>query len=208
MNLYRRFIEPALVECACSAGPIGKQRRKVVPRAEGVVLEIGFGAGQNLPFYDAAKVEKLYALEPSAGMRARAARRLRETPLLTELLDLRAETIPLDDASVDTVLTTYTLCTILDVAGALAQVRRVLKPSGRLLFCEHGQAPDKGVQKFQDRINGLWGAVGGGCNLNRRIPAMLRNAGFEFDDLAARYLPGTPRFAGYNYWGSARAISG
>lgn len=205
MNLYQRYLEPRLVECACSTKPISKQRLKVVPRASGKVLEIGFGAGQNLPFYDEAKVEKLYALEPSALMRKRACARLAASSLVIEFLDLPGEEIPLDDASVDTVLTTYTLCTIPDAARALDGMRRVLKPDGRLYFCEHGRARDDGVRRWQDRLNGVWGALAGGCNLNRDIPVMIRKAGFDFDDLIADYLPSTPKIAGYNYWGAARA---
>lgn len=205
MNFYQRHIEPALVSLACAAKPIARQRRKIVPRAHGVVLEIGFGSGLNLPFYDAARVEKLYALEPSEGMRRRAARRLADTPLKVELLDLPGERIPLDAASVDSALITYTLCTIPDVAAALAEIRRVLRPGGEMYFCEHGRAPDPGVARWQDRLNGVWGAIGGGCNLNRDIPGLLRHNGFHLASLEEMYLPGTPKFAGYNYWGTAKA---
>ncbi len=205
MNLYQRYVEPRLVECACATKPISKQRAKVVPRASGKVLEIGFGAGQNLPFYDEGRVEKLYALEPSALMRERAGKRVSKSSLDIEFLDLPGEEIPLDDASVDSVLTTYTLCTIPDVGRALDGMRRVLKPGGTLFFCEHGRARDEGVRRWQDRLNGVWGAIAGGCNLNRNIPVILRQAGFDFDELTADYLPSTPKIAGYNYWGAARA---
>lgn len=205
MGFYQRHIEPALVSFACGARPIARQRQKIVPRAHGVVLEIGFGSGLNLPFYEASRVEKLYALEPSEGMRRRAARRLAETPLEVELLDLPGERIPLDAGSVDSALITYTLCTIADVAAALAEIRRVLKPGGEMYFCEHGRAPDAGVARWQDRLNGIWGAIGGGCNLNRDIPGLLRRNGFRLASLEEMYLPGTPKFAGYNYWGTAKA---
>ena len=205
MGLYGRCIEPALVSLACSARPIARQRRKIVPQAEGRVLEVGFGSGLNLPYYDPEKVSSLVALEPSEGMRRRAAPRLAETPLNVELIGLRGEEIPLADDSIDTVLVTYTLCTIPDAAAALAQMRRVLKPGGRMLFSEHGLAPDASVARWQARLNGVWGAIGGGCNLNRDIAALIRAAGFAFDDLQTGYLPKTPRFAGYNYWGCAHA---
>lgn len=205
MSFYQRHIEPRLVSFACGLKPIARQRAKIVPRAHGVVLEVGFGSGHNLPFYAAERVEKLFALEPSEGMRRRARGRLAETPLDVELLDLPGEKIPLAAASVDSVLITYTLCTIPEVAKALGEIRRVLKPGGEMFFCEHGRAPDPGVARWQDRLNGVWGAIAGGCNLNRDIPGLLRNSGFMISGLEEMYLPGTPKFAGYNYWGTAVA---
>ena len=205
MNFYQRHIEPAVVSFACGLKPIARQREKVVPKAAGVVLEIGFGSGLNLPYYDAGRVERLYALEPSTEMRKRADKRVAASPLSIEFLDLPGEKIPLENASADCVLITYTMCTIPDVAAALEEMRRVLKPGGEMIFCEHGRAPDPGVAKWQDRLNGVWGAVAGGCNLNRDIPGLVRAAGFEIDAMEEMYLPGTPKFAGYNYWGSARA---
>ncbi len=204
MGFYQRHIEPALVSFACSTKPIRRQRAKIAPRASGVVLEIGFGSGHNLPFYDAEKVKKLYALEPSDGMRQRAAERLAASPLDVEMLDLPGEQVPLGDGEVDSILVTYTLCTIPDALKALGEMRRVLKSDGVLYYCEHGRAPDAGVAKWQDRINGVWGAIAGGCNLNRDIPGLVREGGFELDDQEERYLPSTPKIAGYNYWGSAR----
>ena len=205
MNLYQRTLEPALVSFACGLKPMRKQREKIVPRAHGVVLEVGFGAGHNLPYYAADKVEKLFALEPAEGMRKRAAARLAETPLDVELLDLPGEKVPLGDASVDSVLITYTMCTIPDVAAALKEIRRVLKPGGEMFFCEHGIAPDEGVAAWQNRLDGVWGALAGGCHLNRDIPAIVRNSGFVISGLETMYLPGTPKIAGYNYWGAAVA---
>lgn len=205
MNFYQRTIEPALVSFACGLKPIRKQREKIVPRAHGVVLEVGFGSGLNLPFYDPARVKKLFALEPCEGMRRRAAGRLASTPLDVELLDLPGERVPLGAESVDSIIITYTMCTIPDVAAALAEIRRVLKPGGEMFFCEHGRAPDPGVARWQDRLNGAWGALAGGCNLNRDIPALIRNGGFEISGLEEMYLPKTPKIAGYNYWGEAKA---
>ena len=141
MGFYDRHILPRLLSAGLGAKPITCQRRKVVPRAEGRVLEIGFGAGHNLPFYDAAKVSHIWALEPAAGMRARAAKRVSRSPIALEFLDLPGEQIPLDDEAADTVLVTYTLCSIADVKKALGEMRRVLKPTGRMIFCEHGEAP-------------------------------------------------------------------
>ncbi len=180
-----------------------RQRRKIVPRAEGRVLEVGLGAGPNLAFYDPAKVEMVFGLEPSAGMRRKAARAVAAAPVPVELLDRPGEEIPLEDNSVDTIVLTYTLCSIVDWQAALEQMRRVLKPGGALLFCEHGLAPDESVARWQKRLNSLWGIIGGGCNLNRPIPSLIESAGFCINDLETMYLPGTPRFSGYNYWGSA-----
>ncbi|HWA23016.1 MAG TPA: class I SAM-dependent methyltransferase [Caulobacterales bacterium] len=187
-----------------SAKPIGRQREKVVPRAEGCVLEVGFGAGHNLPFYDASRVSRIWALEPAKEMRVRAAGRVAASPIPLEFLDLPGEQIPLEDGAADTVLVTYTLCTIPDVLAALRQMRRVLKPTGRLLFCEHGESPDENVRRWQRRLEPAWKAVGGGCHLSRAIPHLINESGFSIDAMESMYLPGTPRFAGFNYWGSAR----
>jgi len=203
MGFYDRHILPPLLDAMMGAKPIRYQRKKVVPRAEGRVLEIGFGAGHNLPFYDPEKVSRLWALEPSAEMRARAAERVAASPLDIEFLDLPGEEIPLQDEAADTVLVTYTLCTISDVARALGGMRRVLKPDGRMIFCEHGAAPDQSVQRWQARFNPVWKSIAGGCHLDRAIPQLIGGAGFRVDDLQVMYLPGTPRFAGFNYWGSA-----
>ncbi len=203
MGFYNRHILPRFLDAAMSTKPITYQRRKVVPRAEGRVLEIGFGAGHNLPFYDPNKVEHLWALEPAAEMRARAGERAAASPIPMEFIGLPSEKIPLGDAAADTILITYTLCTIPDVMGALAEMRRVMKPSGRMIFCEHGEAPDDGVRRWQRRITPLWKAIGGGCHVGRPIPKLIQDAGFKVEDMQTMYLPSTPRFAGFNYWGSA-----
>lgn len=205
MNLYERFLLPALVTGACSCSPIDKQRQKIVPGAEGVVLELGFGAGLNLPHYDASKVRKLYALEPSPGMLKRARTAVARSPIDVEILAETAETLSLGANSVDTVLVTYSLCTIPDAVTALEAARRALKPGGRLLFCEHGLSPEQGVQRWQKRIEPVWKVIGGGCHLSRDIPALIKTAGFSIDTLDTMYLPKSPKWAAYNYWGAARA---
>lgn len=205
MGFYDRHILPALLDMAMSAKPIRYQRRKVVPLADGRVLEIGIGAGQNLEFYDASKVTHLWGLEPSPEMRERAKKRAGGLKFPLEFLDLKAEEIPLDDKSVDTVLVTYTLCTIPEVVRALNGMRRVLKPGGRLIFCEHGEAPDASVVKWQKRITPIWKAIGGGCHVGRPIPQIIREGGFTVEKMETMYLPGTPRPLGYNYWGTAKA---
>jgi ubiquinone/menaquinone biosynthesis C-methylase UbiE len=192
-----------MIDAACGAGPILKQRAKVVPHAKGRVLEVGMGSAINLPFYNADQVEMVWGLEPSEGMRRKAAPRLKEAAFPVELLELPGEEIPLDDDSADTVLLTYTLCTIPDFKKALGQMRRVLKPGGQLLFSEHGEAPDESVRKWQDRINPIWKRIAGGCNINRRIPQLIEEAGFKIEDLDSMYLPNTPKIAAFQYWGSA-----
>jgi ubiquinone/menaquinone biosynthesis C-methylase UbiE len=203
MGFYDRHILPRLLNSAMSTKPITYQRKKVVPRAEGRVLEIGFGAGHNLPFYDASKVSRIWALEPAEEMRARAAERVSESPIELEFLDLPSEQIPLGDGEADTVLVTYTLCSIPDVHKALGEMRRVMKPAGRMIFCEHGEAPDANVKRWQGRLTPLWKAIGGGCHLGRPIPQLIADGGFRVEGLQTMYLPGTPRFAGFNYWGEA-----
>jgi ubiquinone/menaquinone biosynthesis C-methylase UbiE len=205
MGFYDRYIVPPLISMACGAKPIRKQREKIVPLAEGVVLELGFGSGLNLAHYDRSKVTKLFALEPAPGMLARARKTAANTDLPLEILAETAETLSLPAASVDTVLVTYSLCTIPDALAALEGARRALRPGGRLLFCEHGRAPDEAVRRTQARIEPIWRVIGGGCHLTRDIPALITGSGFEIETLDTMYLPGAPHWAGFNYWGSARA---
>ena len=203
MGFYENRVLPKLIELGCTTEPILKQREKVVPFAEGRVLEVGMGPAINLPFYDVSKVEMVWGLEPSEGMRLKAAPRIANAPFPVEWLGLPGEEIPLDDDSADTVLLTFTLCTIPDFMKALMQMRRVLKPGGRLLFAEHGAAPDESTRKWQDRINPLWKQFTGGCNINREIPQAIENAGFKIEELDTMYLPGGPKIAAFQYWGAA-----
>jgi len=204
MGFYDRFILPPLLNMACGAAPIGKQRQKIVPLASGVVLELGFGSGLNLPFYDRAAVTKLYALEPSEGMLVQARKLAVGAEFPVEILAETAEALSLAPASVDTVLVTYSLCTIPDPHSALEAARRALKPGGRLLFCEHGLAPDAAVRRTQARIEPFWKHLSGGCHLCRDIPALITRGGFAVDRMETMYLPKAPQWAGYNYWGAAR----
>ena len=204
MNLYDRYLLPTLIDVLCGIKPVQRQRAKIVPRAQGRVLEIGIGTGRNLPFYDKSRLRQLYGLDPAAQMHPKARQRMLDAGLEVELLELPAEKIPMADASFDTVITTFTLCTIPDAVAALREMRRVLKPGGVLLFCEHGTAPDASVRRWQDRLTPLWKPLAGGCHLNRDIPALLREGGFRIVDMEQLYLPG-PRPLTYNYWGSAVA---
>ena len=203
MGFYSDSVVPRLVTCACGTKPILKQREKVVPMASGRVLEIGLGAGHNLPYYHASQVESVVGIDPCATSWKLAQPRAASLGVPLEFIEGSAEEMPLPDASFDSVLMTYSLCTIPDAHKALAEIRRVLKPEGRLLFCEHGVAPDPGVSRWQARINPLWRRLMGGCNLNRPIVDLIEQAGFSVKTLDQMYLPGTPRIAGFNVWGAA-----
>ena len=202
MAWYAEKILPHLITLACDTNPQRKQREKIIPLAEGEILEVGFGSGLNVPFYDSSKVNKLWALEPSEGMRRKSRQRVEESDMDIEFIDLPGEQIPLDDSSVDTIVITYTLCTIEDTRKALEGMRRVLKPGGQLLYTEHGIAPDESVQRWQDRLNPAWRRMSGGCNMNRDIPALFADGGFDIKVDERMYIPG-PRILNYNYWGSA-----
>lgn len=201
-RLYERYLLPTLVHRTCSSANAAEQRAGIVPRARGDVLEVGFGSGLNLPFYDPAKVRKVWGLEPSEEMCRMASRAVRDAPFEVELVPAGGEDIPLESARFDTAVLTYTLCTIPDPVRGLREIARVLKPEGRLLFSEHGAAPDAGVRLWQRRLTPLWRHVSGGCHLDRDVPALLEEAGFEIEDMEASYMPGWS-IAGYHYRGSA-----
>ena len=205
MSFYENYCLPHIINFVCGLSVIQKQREKVVPLAQGRVLEIGMGSGLNIPFYKAENIEFVWGLEPAEGMRKKAQSNLKQVSFEVRLLDLPSEEIPLDDNSVDTVLLTYTLCTIPDWQKALEQMRRVLKPGGKLIFCEHGEAPDENIRKWEERINPAWKKMAGGCNLGRPIPRFIEEGGFMIENIDAEYLPG-PKFAAFNYWGVASPI--
>jgi ubiquinone/menaquinone biosynthesis C-methylase UbiE len=204
MGFYDTHILPRFINCACGAKPIMRQREKVVPLASGTVLEIGIGTGLNLPYYDASKVQRVIGLDPSEASWKLAEKRVQGLGFEVEFIGLPGEEIPLANASVDTVLVTYSLCTIPDPVSALRGMARVLRSDGILVFCEHGRSPDENVVKWQDRIDPVWTRMAGGCHLNRDIPQLLKEGGFVASDIETGYLPGTPGFAGYNFWGSAQ----
>lgn len=199
---YDRHVLPYLIDMACGIRPVARQREKVVPLAHGQVLEVGIGTGLNIPFYDKTRVSRITGVDPALRMHGLAQKRIAQAGLDVDLIGLSAERLPVDDASFDTVVCTYTLCTIPDPAAALAEMRRVLKPGGKLLFSEHGRAPDANVSKWQTRLQPYWSKLAGGCMLDRDVPLLLRDAGFQ-SEVQSRYLPG-PRFVSYHYWGVAQ----
>ncbi len=187
----------------CGMPMVTTKRRRVVPLAEGRVLEVGIGSGLNLPHYDPARVTRVIGLDPGEALLATARRRSARSPVPVEFLALEGENIPLESGSVDTVVVTYTLCTIPGVEQALDGMRRVLRPGGRLLFCEHGLAPDAGVARWQQRLDPMWGRLAGGCHLTRDTGALLAKAGFAVDWIERAYARGAPRFAGWHNIGIA-----
>jgi len=201
---YDRHLLPHLLDFACGMKPIRRQREMIVPLAHGRVLEVGIGTGLNMPYYDKSRVSYIVGVDPALQMHRLASRRIARAALDVELVGVTAETIPLEDASIDTVVITYTLCSIPDPIVALREMRRVLAPGGRLLFCEHGRAPDENVRRWQDRLQPHWQKIAGGCHLDRDVPALLEESGFRCDRLQTRYLPG-PRPLTFNYWGEAVA---
>ncbi len=203
MSFYEQYILPHVIDFACGDKVIMEQRADVLAAAEGRVLEIGMGSGLNLRYYNPDKIDFVWGLEPSEGMRKKATKNLANSPVKVDWLGLPGEEIPLDNHSADTVVLTFTLCTIPDWHAALQQMHRVLKPGGKLLFCEHGAAPDESVARWQNRINPVWKKVAGGCHLNRRIPELLEQGGFSIRELEMAYLPKTPRIAGFRYKGYA-----
>jgi len=203
MGLYNRYLLPRVVHLACSARPIMKQRGKLVPLARGRVLEIGIGSGLNLPLYNPVNISGVWGLDPSQEMNKTAARAAQRVPFHVELVLAGSAEIPLESRSFDTLLMTYTLCTIADCEPALREMARVLKPGGQLLFCEHGLSPDTSIRRWQNRITPLWRRLGGGCHLNRDIPDLIRKGGFEITRMEMMYIPGW-RPASFNFWGAAR----
>ena len=190
MNLYDQHVLPHLIDFACGMGAVMKTRAQIVPQAEGRVLEIGIGSGLNLSFYDPAKVSVIVGVDPSAAMQKLAQQRAAQISIPVEMIALELGQIQAADASFDSIVCTFTLCTIPDAMAALQEMRRVLKPGGKLLFSEHGLAPDLPVARWQHRLTPLWKPFSGGCHLNRDIPALIRAGGFSIGQLDSSYLKG------------------
>ena len=200
--LYERHVLPHLIDYACGMGAVMKTRAQVVPLAEGEVLEIGIGSGLNLSFYDPARVRRIVGVDPSADMQKLARQRAEQISIPVEMIALELGQIQAADARFDSIVCTFTLCTIPDAIAALREMRRVLKPGGKLLFSEHGLAPDAPVVRWQHRLTPLWKPFAGGCHLNRDIPALLEAGGFNIGQLETSYLKG-PRPMTWVYRGWA-----
>lgn len=201
--MYAKYVLPRFIDLSMRNKETARVRADWVPHARGDVLEVGIGSGLNLPFYS-AEVRRVYGVEPSAELQKMARKRMASQATKVEFLLQSAEDdLPLSDRSIDTVVMTWTLCSIADPARALQQMKRVLKPNGHLIFIEHGRAPDSRVAAWQDQLTPLWKRIGGGCHLNRKIDELLMGAGFAIDELRTTYLPG-PRPMTYTYQGFAR----
>ena len=202
MGLYQDHVLPRLIHLSMRQRNLAAYRARVLPAAQGRVLEIGIGSGLNLPYYSTT-VEQVIGLDPSPKLLAMAREAARRTSLPLELIENSAETIPLYNRSIDTVVTTWTMCSIPDVQRALGEMRRILKPEGRLLFVEHGRSPDPDIRRWQDRLTPVWRRVGGGCHLNRAIGELIEEAGFRIERLETGYMRG-PKPMTFMYEGSAR----
>jgi len=203
MSFYREHIYPHLVSVLGNPKPIAQIRQRIMPLAQGDVLEIGVGPGVNFPLYDSGRVHKVYALEPNKGMLRRADEQRRRTNLQVDFLDLPGERIPLPDASVDTVVSTFTLCTITGVTDALLGLRRVLKPGGKFIFFEHGLAPDPDVQRWQKRTEPFFRWAFEGDHVTRHIPSLITTGGFTIEQMQEGYLAPFPKSGSYCWWGVA-----
>jgi len=202
MGLYKKYLLPKIIHWTCGQNPTMRQREKIVPLARGKVLEVGIGTGLNLGYYDSSNIEHLTGLDPSEENWKMNKLNAESLGLNLSFIQASAEDIPADNDEFDSVVITYTLCSIPDPIPSLLEIRRVLKPSGQLIFCEHGIAPDKKVEKWQHAVNPFWLTISGGCNLNRNIPDLLDKGGYKIKKLDTMYLPGW-RIGSYNYWGTA-----
>jgi ubiquinone/menaquinone biosynthesis C-methylase UbiE len=202
MGLYQDHVLPLLIHLSMRQRNLAAYRARVVPAAQGRVLEIGIGSGLNLPYYGAA-VEQVIGLDPSPKLLAMAREAARRTSIPLELIENSAEAMPLYNRSVDTVVTTWTMCSIPDVQRALGEMRRILRPGGRLLFVEHGRSSDVRVRRWQDRLTPVWRRIGGGCHLNRAVSELIENGGFRIERLETGYMRG-PKPMTFMYEGSAR----
>lgn len=205
MGFYSRHIGPKFVSCLCSADDISAERERVVPLARGMVLEIGMGPGLNLPFYNPVQVTKVIGVDPNDAFLHLGAERHRNSPVPVEIIRAPAEALPLRDDSIDTAVITYTLCSVEDPEQALREIRRVLKPGGRVLFLEHGLSPEEDVARWQRRLNPIWKSLAVGCNLTRPVAELLTRTGFSINDMEEYYLGGAPRVIGFHCRGIAQA---
>ena len=205
MGFYQKYVLPRLIDVAMRNKDTARLRAEWIPHARGEVLEIGIGSGLNLEFYS-PEVQRVYGVDPSAELRQMARKRVGQSPVEVEFLSQSAEDqLPLPNASIDRAVVTWTLCSIPNPSEALQQAKRVLKPTGRLIFVEHGRSSDPSVVVWQDRITPMWKQISGGCHLNRKIDDLITGAGFQIVELRTNYLPG-PRPMTYTYQGFAHPV--
>jgi ubiquinone/menaquinone biosynthesis C-methylase UbiE len=207
MTFYKENIYPFLVDMFGDPPPIKVIRQRIIPFAQGKVLEIGAGSGANFPEYDSRRVSKLYALEPNPGMIRLAKRRKSRTKLNIEFLDLPGEQIPLEDETIDTVVSTFTLCTIANLVEAMKGVARVLRPDGQLIFFELGLAPEAGVRRWQERLEPICRWLFQGLYLTRDIPSIIRRARFQINKMESGYIAQFPKSLSYCWWGAATKLN-
>jgi len=203
---YDAYVMPRIVKCGCSQGPIMERRSHVVPLASGTVFELGCGGGFNQEFYDTAAVTRFCGIDPHAGLLESARGRARARGWDHNIFVGFGEDIPFSNEEFDTAVCTFTLCSVQDPARVISELRRILKPGGRLLFLEHGRAPDASVARWQDRIEPVWKRIAGGCHLTRPITSAIMGGGFDVASQGQGYLPKSPRFAGWMEWGVAQKI--
>ncbi|MEW4468837.1 class I SAM-dependent methyltransferase [Parasphingorhabdus sp. JC815] len=205
-NLWEKHVVPRLIKFTCSQPAVMKDRSKIVPKAQGHVLELGCGGGINLQFYDREKVTKLTGIDPSAELLDYTRKEAANLGFDMDILDGVGEAMPFADNSFDTLLTTFTLCSVQDGKQVLKEMRRVLKPGGKILFLEHGRAPDEGPEKWQRRIEPMWKHIAGGCHLHRPVASLFTKEGFALQDNHGHYTPKTPRWLGWMEYGEARPL--
>ncbi|MFA3918678.1 class I SAM-dependent methyltransferase [Ruegeria hyattellae] len=205
MSLYSKHILPRIVDCGCGGRAFEKQRRRIVPKARGVVLDLGIGTGLNIPLYDESRVIKIIGLDPCENSLGMARKVASDSGIPVEFLQGVGEDIQLDGGSIDTVVLTYTLCTVRDIDAVLSEVRRVLRPDGEVLFCEHVSAPRRWISRLQNICNRPWSLLFGGCQLDRRAATALRRAKFRVDAQTAR-LQGAPIPIAWQTTGYARPL--
>ena len=203
-NWWDRHIMPRLIGCACAQPQIMKARSRIVPQAHGDVLELGCGGGINMEFYKPERIKSFAGLDPSPRLLDASRAAAQAKGMTADIRPGMGEAMPYADAQFDTVVVTFTLCSVQDQMQTLAEMRRVLRPGGNALFLEHGGAPDASIQKWQRRIEPIWKRIGGGCHLTRPVTGAYEAAGFRIASGERDYMPKTPKPFGWVEWGEAR----
>lgn len=207
-GLYDAHVMPRLIRCACSTQQVMERRSRIVPLAKGDVFELGCGGGINQQFYDVNAVKSYSGIDPHEGLLSAARDEAAAKGWPADIRQGVGEDIPFNNSSFDTVVCTFTLCSVADANQVLSEMRRILRPGGVALFLEHGRSPDASVARMQDRVEPIWKRFTGGCHLTRPIGSAFRGAGFEVIPLGQGYLPKAPKFAMWNEWGQARKVGG